>query len=249
MDRRKIALPHNATLEEQAHLMSESGLLALPVVDEQGRLIGAMDAGDMIRSVVQESTAEIHHLAGLDRDETLQQTTATTAYRSFWLLSSLLVAFLLAWLISGFTQVISSAVLLVALLPLAMRPGGQAGVQTLTFVTRALTLGKIGACDIRRVIGRELLLALLNGMIIGGLASLGGWLWQGQAVAGLVIGVAVFAHLVLAALIGAGVPLVCRAMNIDPTRVSSMVVSAATDACGIALMLSIATLALQMGYL
>jgi magnesium transporter len=250
MDRRQITLPADATLEEQAQLMSESGMLALPVVDEKSRLVGAMDVSDIIRAIERESTTEMYHLAGLDRDENAGQlTAATTWYRTFWLICSLLVALLAGWVISSFQSVFASALVLVAFIPLVIRPGGQAGMQTLTFIVRSLTLGQLNRVKIGDVLNRELGSGIINGLIVGGLAGLAGWLWQGQPLLGLVVGVAVLGNLVLAALIGVGVPMACKALHIEPARASAMLVTMVTDVCGLVLFLGLASAALHMGYL
>jgi magnesium transporter len=250
MDRRQITLPADATLEEQARLMSESGLLALPVIDEKSRLVGAMDVTDIIRSIEGESTTEMYHLAGLNRDENAgQPTAATSGYRTFWLICSLLVALLAAWVISSFQSVLASALVLVVFIPLVIRPGGQAGMQTLTFVVRSLALGQFSRIKAGDVLNRELGSGIINGLLVGGLAGLAGWLWQGQPLLGLVVGIAVLGNLLLAVLVGVAIPMVCKALRIEPARASAMLVTMATDVCGLVLFLGLAGVALHLGYL
>jgi magnesium transporter len=250
MDRRIISLPHDATLKQQAYIMSESGLLALPVIDEQGRLVGALDAGDLSRTMQEESTAEMYHLAGLAQDESIEQPARFTfGYRSFWLVANLLTAFVVALVLSSFEGLLTHATVLVALLPLAVLQGGQAARQTLTFVERSLSLGQISPGQGREVVSRELTSGTLNGLLIGTLAGTLVWLWQGQAVLGLLAGGAVFANTLLAALAGAGVPLACRSLGVDPARASAVLVATATNVGGVLLLLGMGALALQLGYL
>jgi magnesium transporter len=250
MERQQITLSHRATLEEQANLMSETGLLALPVVDDQGRLVGAMDSSDLIRTMRDESTAEMYHLAGIQKSENVAQPTASSAsYRSAWLLANLGVALLLAWFISGFAQVITSAVVLVALLPLVLRPAQHAAMQGATMTVRSLALGQITLHNSRAMLSREMLGGLFNGLVLGGVASLVGWLWQGSMLLGMLVGLAVLVNLVLAVLAGVGVPLLCKAWNIDPTRMSGLAVTTITDICGLACLLGMGALALSAGYL
>lgn len=250
MDQRQVTLPHNATLEQQAHLMSESGLLALPVIDDKGRLIGAMDVSDLIRAMQQESTAEMYHLAGIKADETAERPSAASdSYRTSWLLGHLLIGLVIAALISGFQSTIASVALLVAFMPLAGKIGGQVGRQTLTFMIRSLSLGQINSDNTRHILNRELQSAFINGLAIGSLATLIGWVWQGQMMLGLVLGVAVLGSIILAALAGVLVPLICQALHIKPARLSALVVNAATDIFGFAAFLGLAALALHLGYL
>jgi magnesium transporter len=250
MDRRIISLPHDATLKQQARIMSESGLLALPVVDEQGRLVGALDAGDLSRAMQEESTAEMYHLAGLAQDESIEQSARFTfGYRSFWLVANLLTAFVVAFVLSGFEGLLTTAPVLVALLPLSVLQGGQAARQTLTFVERSLALGQVSLSQSREVLGRELTTGALNGLLIGALAGALVWLWQGQAALGLLAGGAIFANTLLAALAGAGVPLAFRKQGIDPARASAVLVATVTNMGGVLLLLGMGALALQWGYL
>jgi magnesium transporter len=245
MDRQVISLSDDATLEEQAHVMSESGLLALPVVDEKGRLLGAMDASDLIRAMQEESTTEMYHLAGIDKQETIENTPAAArGYRTFWLLANLVVVFLAALLISRFQSVFVNTSVLVALLPLAVLLGGLAGRQTLTFVVRSLTLGQIDGYQTRRVLIRELTAGLSNGLIIGGIAGAITGLWQGQVALGIVTGVAVLLTLLLATLVGVAVPMACKALHIEQTRASALVVTAVSSLGGIALLLGLSALVL-----
>jgi magnesium transporter len=245
MDRQVISLSDDATLEEQAHVMSESGLLALPVVDEKGRLLGAMDASDLISAMQEESTAEMYHLAGIDKQEAPAHTPAATrGYRTFWLLANLGVVFLAALLISSFLGVFAHTPVLAALLPLAALLGGLAGRQTLTFVVRSLTLGQIDRTQTRRVLGRELAAGLANGLIVGGIAGAITWLWQGQAVLSLVVGVSVLLTLLLASLVGVAVPMLCKTLQLDHTRIPALVVPAVCSLGGVALLLGLSALVL-----
>jgi magnesium transporter len=250
MDRRQIALPHDATLEQQAHMMSESGLLALPVTDERGRLVGAMDMSDLIQAMQRESTCEMYHMAGLSRDENVENPGASnTLHRSLWLLGSLVIALLVAWVISSFTHLIASFALLAAFVPLVSWLGVQASRQTLTFTVHSLSMGQINRGNTRKIINHELFTGLINGLLIGGLAGIAGWLWEGHFIVGLVLGVAVLGSLLLAGLTGTAAPLACKALRIEPARSSTMLVTALTSISGVALFLGLNALALSLGYL
>jgi magnesium transporter len=250
MDQRQITLPHDASLETQAHLMSQSRLLALPVVDEKGRLVGAMDAGDVIQAIENESTTGMYHLAGINERETINEPDgATSTYRTLWLVGNVVVGLLVAWIISSFANAIASMAVLAAFIPLISRTGGQAGTQSLTFIMRSLALGKLYDGNIRIAMNRELAHSLTNGLLIGLLAAVAGWLWQGQVMLGLIIGAAAMGSLLLATLVGAGVPLLCRTLHLNMSRSAAMIVSTVAEMGGLAFFLGMATLALQAGYL
>lgn len=243
MDQRLLTLPHNATLEEQAHLMSESGLLALPVVDEKGRLVGAMDAGDLIRAAQRDATAQMYHLAGVSQTEPVAQpAVASMGYRSLWLLASLAVAVLMAGVVGLFENVIHNIAVLAVFMPLVMRQGGQAGIQTLTRTVRSLALGQIHRQNTCLAVQYELGTGLLNALLMGGLTGLIGGFWQGQVVPGLVVGVSVGVTILLASLAGASVPLICKMLHIDPSRVSSLAVGTIVELCGLTCLLGLGAL-------
>lgn len=250
MDRRLITLPHDAPLEEQAHILSESGLLALPVVDAQGRLVGAMDASDLIAAVEEEATEGMYNLAGVGKDEELDRPLARAAWdRIFWLVINIATAFLAAWVVSNFESVIAQAAILAAFMPIVAGQGGNAGTQTLTFIVRSLALGQVNFANARRTLAREFLIGVCNGVSIGLLVGFIGWIWQGNLALGMVVGLAMLGNLMLAALAGVLVPLTLKALRIDPALASSVFVTTVTDVCGFALFLGLGTIALQMGYL
>ncbi len=250
MDRRVIAVPHNASLTEQANLMSESGLLALPIVDEHGHLVGAMDANDLIRAMQEESTTDMYYLAGIDRTEMPGKFSATIAsYRTVWLGLTLVVALIAAWLISGFQGVFAHLGLIVAFAPLIVLQGLQAGKQTLALVTRSLALGHAHVGDERKLLHREVVAALGNGLMIGGLSCGLIWLWQGSVIPGLIVGLSVLLTLLLAAIVGVWVPMARKAHGLNPTQASALIVGAVTTLGGLGCLFGLAGLAVQAGYL
>ncbi|MFP4438211.1 MAG: magnesium transporter [Chloroflexaceae bacterium] len=250
MDRRVITLSHDATLQEQAHILSQSGLLALPVVDEKGRLVGAMDACDLITAIQNDATAQMYQMAGVAKDETVERPLVRAIGQRFtWLSLNLLFALLVVWLVSTFSSVIAGATVLAAFLPLIVIQGSKAATQTLSFIVRSLTLGEVRLTNLRPVLRRELLIGISNGLGIGLLAGLIGWMWQGSAGVGLVVGGAMLGDLLLAALVGLGIPLLLKALRINPARVSTSFVTTLTSVGGLALLLGLGTLALHLGLL
>lgn len=245
-----ITLPHTAPLDEQAHILGESGRMALPVVDADGRLVGARNAGDLIAAVEEEATEDMYRLAGVNKDEVIERPLARAAWdRVFWLMINMATAFLAAWVVSSFESVIAQAAILAAFMPVVAGQGGNAGTQTLTFIVRSLALGEVSFANARRTLGRELLIGVSNGLTIGLLVGTIGWLWQGNPALGLIVGVAMLCNLMMAALAGVVVPLTLKALRIDPALASSIFVTTVTDVCGFFFFLGLGALALQMGYL
>jgi magnesium transporter len=136
-----------------------------------------------------------------------------------------------------------------AFLPIIAGQGGNAGIQTLTLVVRSLALGDISLRDGWRTLVRELAIGGLNGVIFGICIGIIGFLWQGSATIGLVIGAAMLFNLVAAALAGAVVPLGLRLCRIDPALASGVIVTTVTDVTGFFCLLGLAALLLTWGYL
>lgn len=250
MNRTVLTLPADLAPEEQAHILGDSGLLALPVVDEQGRLVGSLDAGDLLDRVEDEATEDMYLLAGVNKDEELERPVGRAAReRVFWLMINTATAFLAAFVVSSFETVIAQAAILAAFMPVVAGQGGNAGTQTLTFIVRSLALGEVSIRNARRTLLRELTIGLCNGLTIGALVGTIGWLWQGNPALGVIIALAMLANLLLASLVGVVVPLTLRALRIDPALASSIFVTATTDTCGFLIFLGLGMYALQLGYL
>jgi magnesium transporter len=245
-----VSLPAAMPAEEQAHILGDSGFLALPVVDDAGRLVGSLDATELLDTVEEEATEDMYRLAGVARGEELERPIARAARdRVFWLMVNMVTAFLAAAVVSRFEGVIAQAAMLAAFMPVVAGQGGNAGTQTLTFIVRSLALGEVTFANARRTLLRELTIGLCNGVCIGLLVGLIGWLWQGNVALGIVIGLAMLGNLILAALAGVLVPFALKALRIDPALASSIFVTTVTDVCGFALFLGLGAVALGMGYL
>lgn len=250
MTRQVLTLPADLSPEEQAQHLADTGLLALPVVDADGRLVGALDASDLLDAVAEEATEDMYLLAGVDKDEEITTPLRRAARdRVFWLMINSATAFLAASVVSGFAEVIAQAAILAAFMPVVAGQGGNAGTQTLTFIVRSLALGEVSFANARRTLLRELAIGLSNGLCIGLLVGTIGWLWQGNLALGVIIAVAMVCNLLLASLVGVLVPLTLRALKIDPALASSIFVTATTDTCGFLIFLGLGMAALNMGYL
>ncbi|NJN19746.1 MAG: magnesium transporter [Oscillochloris sp.] len=250
IDQPLLVLPADMPADQQAHRLTESGLLALPVVDHEGRLLGSIDAGDLLDAVEEEATEDMYRLAGVNKDEELERPISRAARdRVFWLIINMGTAFLAASVVSRFEAVIAQVAILAAFMPIVAGQGGNAGTQTLTFIVRSLALGEVSMTNARRTLLRELVIGICNGITIGLLVGVLGWLWQGNIALGVVVGVAMLGNLLMASLAGVIVPLSLKALRIDPALASSIFVTTVTDVCGFLFFLSLGAFALQMGYL
>jgi magnesium transporter len=250
MSREVVSLPASLGPEQQAHILGQSGFIALPVVDGSGRLVGSLDATALLGAVEGKATEDMYRLACVARCEDAERPLGRAARdRIVWLAMTTLAAFLVGAVISGFQGLIAQAAILAAFLPVVVGPGSRAGAQTLTIAVRSLALGELALRNAGKTVLREVQIGLCNGLCIGLLAGLIGFVWQGSPAIGVIVGLAVLANLIIAALAGLVVPLALKAMRCSPALASSLVVTTATDLCGVASLLSLGTLALQLGYL
>lgn len=250
MDQRLITLPPDATLEEQADLMSKTGLLALPIVDEEGRLVGAVDTNDLIEALKDEATEGMYQLAGVCKHDHMNHPLVNAAGdRVVSLMVSLFGIFLAAWIISLYQNTIAQVAILAAFIPIVTSPGKIAGTQTLTFVVRSLMLGNVRLPDAKQVFSRELIVGVTNGLCLGAAVGCITWVWQSNALLGLIAGLATLLSLLIAVVVGVVIPMMYKTLRINPACASEQFVSAITTLCALGIFLGMSVLATQMGYL
>ena len=238
-----ISVPVDTDQEEVARVLSRYGLLSIPTVDAEGRLVGAITADDVIDVIQEEATEDIYHLAGLDADERVDQSVLTTSrQRLTWLLVNLPTAMLAGAVVSQFEGTVQKVAVLAVFMPIIAGMGGNAGIQTLTLIVRSIALGEISLRDSWRTLGREALVGLVNGCAFGIVIGVIGLLWKGLPILGLVAGVAMLANMIAAAVAGTLVPLTLRRFGADPALASGVIVTTFTDVTGYGCFLGLATL-------
>jgi len=230
--------------EEVAHIFDKYDVLALPVVDEDGMLVGRITADDIIDVVQEEATEDMFRLAGLSDADDLTEPLYRSAWRrGVWLFVNLLTAILASYVVSRFQHTIAAIVALAVLMPIVAGMGGNAGTQTLTVVVRGLALGLISFNNARRVLVRQIGIGIINGLalglIMGAVASI--WFPALGWKLGLVIAMAMLTNMCAAGLFGALIPLTLRRIGIDPALASSIFLTTVTDIVGFAAFLGLAT--------
>jgi magnesium transporter len=220
--------------EEVAQLVDSYNILAIPVVDEENKLVGLITVDDVIDVIKEEATEDIYRLAGLDVHERVFSPPRTSVrMRIPWLAVNLVTAFLAAFVVSLFEGTIQKFAILAVFMPIVPLLGGNAGTQTLTVMVRGIALGELSWSNSRKALFKELLVGLLNGLAIGLVVGLVGFVWTGNPVLGAVLAVAMIGNLVVAAVMGTLVPLALRWLNVDPALASSVFVTTATDVFGL----------------
>ena len=226
--------------EESARLMERYNLNQLPVVDEDGQLMGVILAEDMVDVVEEEATEDMYRMAGMPGDRVFGPLIGSLRHRVPWLYMNLATAFLAALVISQFEATIASVVALAVFLPVVAGQGGIGGTQTVTLVVRSMALGGVPARYGYRLLVRELALGVVNGVLLGVVVGVIAFAWKSSAILGLVLGLAMLGNMIVGALAGAGVPLLLRRFRMDPAVSSAVFVTTFTDVLGFLLFLGLA---------
>jgi magnesium transporter len=227
--------------EEAARLFERYDLVSAPVVDDGNRLVGVLTFDDIVDVIEEEAEEDIKALGGVRGEEELSDSVWTTATSRFpWLFANLLTALLSSWVISQFGSAIEKMVALAVLMPIVASMGGNAGTQTMTVTVRALATRELSSANTLRIVRRELLVGLLNGIGFAVIMGLIAATWFSVADLGLVMASAMVTVLAAAALGGILIPLTLTRLGVDPAVSSGPFVTTVTDVVGFLAFLGIA---------
>ncbi len=234
--------------EQLAQLFERYHYLALPVLERGGQLVGIVVANQVFDVLQHEATEDMQLMVGLSGEErALTPWPKSLSRRLPWLCVNLGTAFLAAAVVGLFEETIAAWTALAVFLPIVAGQGGNAGAQTLTVIIRDLALGEMSPGDGRKALAKEVLLALLNGLVIGLIVGVVGYMWKGSLLLGVVVGTAMVLNMIAAALSGVLVPYTLKALKIDPALASSILVTTVTDVAGFLFFLGLAALAIRWG--
>jgi len=240
-DRRRVRATEDQ--EEVARMFERYNLVAAPVVDESERLVGVLTFDDIVDVIEEEADEDIRALGGVNPDEELSDSVWTIVKGRFpWLLANLGTALLASWVIRQFEGSIEKMVALAVLMPVVASMGGNAGTQTMTVAVRALATRDLGGANAWRVVRRELLVGIINGLCFAAIMGMIAAAWFQVTDLGLVIGLAMVCVLAAAALGGIVIPLGLIRLGVDPAIASGPFVTTVTDVVGFFSFLGIATL-------
>ena len=247
MDVEVISIPAEADQEEAARVMRRYDLSALPVVDQDQRLMGVISHDDIFDVMEDEATEDIYLLANvsdadLDPSSTIRE---QIKGRLPWLLVNSVASLFAAWVISNFDDLLSKVALLAFFQSVVAGLGGSSGSQDTVMIVRSLALGKIEKDEAWKVIIRQIWVGIIQGGALGMLVGIGVGIWQSNPYLGLVLGLALVGNMIVAATVGTLVPLTLYYLNKDPAMASSVLVTATTDALGFLIYLSLASIFLN----
>jgi len=232
--------------EEVARQVASYNLLAVPVVDEENKLVGVVTVDDVIDVIKDEATEDLLRLAGVSGDERIA-TPAGEAIRKRlpWLGINLVTAFVAASVVALFEGTISKVTALAVFMPIVAGMGGNAATQTLTVVVRGLALGELSWVNARKALAKEALIGVGNGLALGVVAAVVAWVTKSDPMLGLLLGMAMVCNMFVAATAGTLVPLGLKALKVDPALASSVFITTFTDVVGFASFLGLATVFLR----
>ena len=237
-------LPVTTDQEDVAFVFRQRDLVSAPVVDDGGRLVGAVTIDDVVDVIDEEHEEDIMFLGGVKEDDLYDATLDTTRARFMWLLINLGTAILASIVIGLFDATLEQMVALAVLMPIVASMGGNAGTQSLTVAVRALAMKELTSTNAVRVIGKEALVGVFNGVLFAVLIGIVVWLWFGSVGLGVVIGLAMIVNMFVAGLAGTTIPLALDRMGIDPAVASSVFLTTLTDVVGFFVFLGLAALLL-----
>jgi magnesium transporter len=218
-------------------------LVSAPVLDDAGKLVGRVTVNAVIDHIRQEAEAEQLAQAGLKEEEDVFASIWDSVKNRWqWLAINLVTAFIASRVIGAFEGSIEKLVALAALMPIVAGIGGNSGNQTITMIVRAIALGQVGEDSERRLLRKEVGVALLNGLIWGSLLGLLAWWLYRDIRLGLVMTSAMTLNLIVAAFVGVAIPMTLRKLGRDPAMGSSVMITAVTDSGGFFIFLGLATL-------
>ena len=230
---------------EVAREFENFDLVSAAIVDEEHKLIGRITIDDVVDVIRDEADRSFMGKAGLSEEEDMfSPVLPTSRRRGVWLGINLLTAFLAAYVIGFFENILEQVVALAILITIVPSMGGIAGSQTLTIAIRGLALGQLGSSNYRSLIKKEILVGLLNGLAWALVVATLSILWFDNFSIGAIIAFALIVNLLAGAFAGATIPLVLRKIGVDPAIAGGVVLTTVTDVVGIIAFLGLATLLL-----
>ena len=230
-------------VEEAALAFERYDLVTAPVVDANKKLIGRITIDEMVDVIREESEADMLNMAGLQEEEDLfAPIWDSVKNRWMWLAINLCTAFIASRVIGAFEGSIAKIVALAALMPIVAGIGGNSGNQTITMIVRAMAMGQLSGSQARRLLKKEVGVALVNGLIWGSAMGLISWLLYDSPGIGLVMVAAMTLNLLLAATVGVLIPVAMEKAGRDPALGSSVLITAVTDTGGFLIFLGLATI-------
>jgi magnesium transporter len=227
-----VTIPVDMDQEQVAFLFRRKDLLSAPVVDDDGQLIGVITVDDIVDVIDKEAEKDLLNLSGVSDTDIHRPILATANSRFVWLAINLLTAIAAAWVISLFENTIAQITTLAVLMPIVASMGGNAGTQSLAVAVRGLATKDLSSANSPRVIYKEVIVGLINGVLFAIIMGAVVFLWFHNLRLGLIIGAAMIMNLIAAGFSGAMIPIVMNRLGHDPAQSAVVFLTTVTDIVG-----------------
>jgi len=235
-------IPASMSASEVARKFERNDWISAPVVDDEGKLLGRITIDDIVDVIREEADHSLTSLARIGEEDTFAPALQAAPRRAIWLGINLLTAFLAAGVINMFQGTIEKVVALAVLMPIVASMGGIAGTQTLAVLIRAMALGQINRRNQIWLVGREALVASINGVLWAIIVAISASFWFNDQTLGLIIACAMLINLITAGVFGAALPLLLQKLGIDAALAGGVVLTTVTDVVGFLSFLGLASL-------
>lgn len=236
-----ISIPAYEDREQAVHMLLRYDILALPVVDSEGVLLGVVTFDDVMDVAEAEATEDFHKGAAITPlKASYRETGIWELYRKriVWLLGLVLVNLVSLELMAAFQEVLASTIALTFFIPLLLGSGGNTGSQSSTIMVRGLATGDVGLNEWAASLSKELLVGMILGVTMGAASMILGTIRGGVTIA-LIVGLTMLLIIIVANLIGAILPLILTRLNLDPAVASNPLITSITDATGLLIYFSV----------
>ena len=232
MNEMQVLIPVDMDKEEVGHIFENYNLVSAGVVDKGNKLVGMITGDDVFTVLKEEAEEDVLRLAGVGNEEITDSVLQKTKRRFNWLLLNLFTALLATWVISKFGATIEQMVALAFLMPIVASMGGNAGMQTLAVTIRALATKELSAGNFGKIVTKEFIIGILNGIIFAIITGVIVQLWFKENNLSILIAVSMILNMMAAGLFGILIPVTLKKFNIDPAIASSVFVTTITDVIG-----------------
>lgn len=249
MNSNVISVTTDTPQSDVAHVVSQYNILAVPVVDSNYNLVGIVTVDDIIDVIREEATEEFLQMAGAgkDREILLKSIRENAVIRAPWLLATWLGGIMSLLIISAFSHELSQVIALASFMPIITGMGGNIATQSSTIIVRGIATGRVNINELFRIVFKEmrvgLILGVLYGLLLGVVTYFG---FAEPKTLGLVVGLSIFFSMVMAATVGAFIPLILKRFDVDAAVATGPVVTTMIDMLGVLMYLSVAKLLLQL---
>ncbi len=242
-----ITISVNTDAEEVGRIFDKYNYIALPVVDDTGKLLGIITVDDVIDVIRREATEDFLKFSGIvgGDEEPLSPPVVAVRKRLPWMAANIIFNLLAVTIIAGFENTLAQVVMLAAFLPMITDMGGNIGIQAIGVAIRGLALGKVSFHNLWQVLRKEVVVGLVNGLLLGLQIGVIAYFWKGNIYLGMVITAAMWINVLLAGVVGTTIPFIFRRLGKDPAMMSGAFLTTITDATGLFIFLGLATLVMH----